>query len=96
MLSCIRGQDKIFQRTLGEQKPCAEPLHWSRFVIREEAEGGTLLFNTLNRILAFSDRPEAALADPAALPREDAERLRAWHFLVPESRDEWTAASPAG
>lgn len=88
MLSCIRGQDKIFQRTLGEQKPCAEPLHWSRFVIREEAEGGTLLFNALNRILVFCDRPEAALADPAALPREDAEKLRSWHFLVPESRDE--------
>ena len=88
MISCIRGQDRIFQRTIGDQKPTGAPLRWSRFVLREETEGGTLLFNALNRILVFCDRPEAALADPAALPPEDADQLRAWHFLVPESRDE--------
>ena len=90
MIIIAGKKDSIFERTLGTQAPGEQPMRWSRFVLFEEVEGGTLLYNALTRVLAFSEYSRTQLEDAASL--SDAQAWYDCWFLVPQDCDEMKLA----
>ena len=94
MQRIVWGEGSLFSSVLGRQKYSGAPLRWSRFVLFEPVEGGTLLFNALTRVLVFTDAALDARTDPASLP--DAALWQERWFLIPQDANELQTADQLG